>query len=149
MLLYFIFGFVFPWIAGGYLHRKNHKVVLTIAPFAAVIALSTNEFGLFLGFWDIPPKETESMNCLPLDLGIYPVLGSLFIHFVQRKILSTWLSLFLFSSFTTVLELIYVLIGKIVYHNGWHITWTFLSYVLVYTLGFLYYILLKRNSVLP
>ncbi|MEC2133475.1 hypothetical protein P9G84_32005 [Brevibacillus centrosporus] len=149
MLSNIVFGFILPWIAGGLLFKKNPKLVLTIAPFAAVIALSTNEFGLFLDFWDIMPQETESLNCLPLDLGVFPVLGSLFIHFVQRKKLSTWLFLFLFSSFTTVLELTYVLIGKIVYHNGWNITWTFFSYVLTYTLGFLYYILLKKHFVLP
>jgi hypothetical protein len=67
MLSYIVFGFVFPWIAGGYLYKKNHKVVLTIAPFASVIALSTNEFGLLFDFWDIQPKETESLNCLPLS----------------------------------------------------------------------------------
>lgn len=93
--------------------KKESRSGTYIAPFASVIALATNEMGLFYDLWDILPKENESLNCLPLDLGIYPVFTSLFIHFVQRKVLSSWLLLLIVSLYTTGLEMITVLIGKL------------------------------------
>ncbi|WP_411504646.1 CBO0543 family protein [Brevibacillus centrosporus] len=148
ILFYIVFGFIIPWIIGVNLFKKNQKVVLTIAPFDSVISLVFNEIGLFLDFWDILPNKTESLNCLPIDLGIYPIFGSLFIHYCQKNLLPHWILLLSFSLFTSGLEYITVLTGSIVYHNGWNIFWTFISYVLAYILGYSYYVLLKRNLIL-
>lgn len=149
MLSYFILGFIFPWILSVYLFKKNKATILTIAPFTAVVALVLNEIGLYFELWDILPQNTEPINCLPLDLGLYPVLASYYIHCVQRKYLRPWLLLFLNCIVTTALESIYVLIGKIVYHNGWNIFFTFGSYLVGYLFVYLYYLLLRRNKILP
>ncbi|MFC7393515.1 CBO0543 family protein [Scopulibacillus cellulosilyticus] len=149
MIQSFLIGFVLPWIFGIWLYLKNPKVILTIAPFMSVVAFTVNQWGYYFEFWDLVPiLKDETASAIPLNLGIYPVLSSLMIHLIQTKKSNPYLWIFILTIFTTFLELICLILGKVVYHNGWNIFWTFVSYLIPYWLTYLYYKLLKHHDII-
>ncbi|MBM7646376.1 hypothetical protein JOD45_002604 [Scopulibacillus daqui] len=148
MLSNILIGFIVPWIFGVWLYLINPKAVLTIAPFMSVIAYTVNQWGFYVEFWDLMPVlKDKTASAVPFNLGIYPVLSSLMIHFVHTRKSNPYLWIFIAALFTTFLELTLLISGKIVYHNGWNIFWTFISYLLPYWFVYLYYKVLKHHGV--
>ncbi|WP_141500910.1 CBO0543 family protein [Paenibacillus luteus] len=150
MLLNIICGFVIPWLAALFLIRKSPKTLLLIYPIGSVASLVINSFGFQLGFWDFTPliPNDESVSALPLDIGLYPILGSFMIWTILLHRNKTALILFVFILFTTLLEFSALLFGKVTYGNGWNIGFTFLSYLLAFGIVYLYFKLLERFRLL-
>lgn len=84
------------------------------------------------------------MSALPLDLGLYPLLGSYFIFLIQRNIINPFFGILLFAVVVTGMEWAAVKIEKVTYYNGWNIGWTFVSYLVPFTIIYGYYRLVKR-----
>lgn len=150
MVLNIICGLVIPWLAAIPLIRNNPRILVLICPIGAVASLVINSLGFQMGFWDFTPfiPNDESVSAMPLDLGLYPILGSYMILAIQSHKSKTGLVLFLFIFFTTLLEFTALLFGKVSYGNGWNIGYTFLSYVLAFGIVYLYYKLLSHFRML-
>ncbi|MDR4314296.1 Uncharacterised protein [Niallia circulans] len=139
--------FILPWIVGCFhLYKKDRLIIPLIGPFFSVIAFTVNELGFYLNFWKVN-SSNNTFSFLPFNLGIYPILASYLIFFIKRR-KSPFLYIFLISLFTTLLEVIYVLTGKIIYGNDWNFMFTFFSYLFPYYLVYKYYVFLKRKNVL-
>jgi hypothetical protein len=150
MLVNIIFGFIIPWLAAIYLVRKSPKILLLIYPVGALVSMIINSLCFQMKFWDFTPliPDDQSVSAMPLDLGLYPLLACFLIRtiFLHRK--KTVLVMLLFVLFTTLLEYMGLLIGKVSYGNGWNIGYTFLSYLLAFSCVYLYFRLLERFRVL-
>jgi hypothetical protein len=148
MVFNIVVGFVVPWILGGYLFKKDAQIVLIVSPFASVVAFTVNELGFYMNFWHLQPYfDEEGVSALPYNLGLYPVLSCWFIYFIRRKIIKPVSQIMIFTLITTLLEGIMLLMGKAEYENGWHIYWTFMSYLLLYIPVYWYYIYLKKAHI--
>ncbi|MCI2257251.1 hypothetical protein L2D08_23350 [Domibacillus sp. PGB-M46] len=138
-----------PWIiALWHLHPKDKQLIPLIAPFAAVVAFIVNGLGVYFGFWRFYPFiELNVFATYPCNLGIFPVLGCYMIYFVQ-KTKQPYVIVFGIALFTTLLEGLFLLMGKVVYGNGWNLFWTFISYLLPYLLGYWFYLYLQKLSII-
>jgi len=131
-------GFILPWIVVAYLLRKQKKFIILFYPISALISFFINDIG-FVYFWELHQFNATALPALPYNLGLFPLLGCLFIFVIHIKRLSLPITLLLFVFFTTIAEFFMVFIGKIIYKNGWNIAWTFLSYLFAYGIVYLYY----------
>ncbi|WP_028400080.1 CBO0543 family protein [Ectobacillus panaciterrae] len=146
MLLNFILGLLLPLPAGIYLYRKDKKILLCTFPFTSMIAFLINELGFYFGFWNVLPiiDGHKSFSALPLDMGLYPVLGTLMVYSIKLKNKNPFIVILLVALFTTLLEYLLVQVGRVTYGNGWNIFFTFFSYLIPYAVVYLYNILLER-----
>ncbi|OBZ10310.1 CBO0543 family protein [Bacillus sp. FJAT-26390] len=145
-----IFGFIIPWLVALYLVRKSPKTLLLIYPVGALVSMAINSLGFQMRFWDFTPliPNDESVSALPLDLGLYPIIACFMIWTIMLHRNKTALILFLFVLFTTLLEYVGLLIGKVTYGNGWNIGFTFLSYLLALGFVYIYFRILERFRLL-
>lgn len=149
MLENVVLGFVIPWVTVGmFLYRKDKKIVFFIVPFSSSISYSVDAIGFNFGFWHLSPHKYDNLSSLPTDLGYFALLGGLMVYTVRKYKINNFFMLLIFSIVTTVIEFMFVLIGKITYGNGWNISWTFLSYAIPYIIVYYYYILLKRYNLI-
>ena len=145
MVFNFVAAFLIPWIAGIYLVKKDVKLFLLIAPFAAFVAVIFDVLGFHFGFWQIDPEyETEAIAAMPMYFGIYPILAGFLFLTIERTDLNHFVIILFYSFFTTIVEGIGVFIHLVHYSNGWTIYWTFVSYLLAYIICYGYYRLLKN-----
>ncbi|MCF8566990.1 hypothetical protein LLE49_19910 [Alicyclobacillus tolerans] len=115
MVLNIVCGLFLPWILGVYLYHKHPLTVLTVAPFASVVSFVINTFGFALEFWSLnPPMRIETLSALPLDIGLYPVLGCWYIILVHRYKRFAFLTV-TFALGTTLLEGLGVALGHASY----------------------------------
>lgn len=149
MLTNILIGFLLPWVLGIWLYRKNKALVATIAPFTAVIATKVNVILIQLDFYHVTPIycHTESLSLIPFELGLYPVLASGMMYLIWKKG-HPFIQIVLFSLLTTLIELIGLLWGKVIYYQGWNLFWTFWSYLIPYVIVYLYYRLLLKINVI-
>lgn len=146
MIFNIIVGFIIPWAFGIYLYFKDRKTLLIIAPIGAAIALVYNTVGFYIPFWKLKDFSLGRMSGLPFDLGVYPVVLSYLIYFIKNYKVKSYKLILLFSVITTIGEFIGVLMGRVVYLNSWNIGWTFISYLIPYITGYVYYRQLKREG---
>ncbi|WP_166000422.1 CBO0543 family protein [Bacillus sp. Cs-700] len=145
MVFNFIAAFLIPWIAGIYLVKKDVRLFLLIAPFAAFVAVIFDVLGFHFGFWRIDPEfDTEPIAAMPMYFGIYPILAGYLFLTVQRLRFHPLVVILFFSLITTVIEGTGVWIDLVHYANGWTIYWTFVSYLVAYVVCYGYYLLLKK-----
>ncbi|MZQ82230.1 hypothetical protein GQF01_08755 [Paenibacillus sp. 5J-6] len=146
MLFNIIVGFVIPWVFGIYLYRKSRIIVFLISPITVTIAGLINDTGYHLNFWDFTPfiENDETLSALPLDLGLYPVMAGYMIYWIRKNNRHVLLKIGCLCLATTALEFLAFIFGKVEYSNHWTIGWTFVSYMLAYSLVYLYYRLLIR-----
>lgn len=146
MLFNIIVGFLIPWVFGIYLYRKSRIIVFLIFPITVTISGLINDTGYHLEFWDFTPliENDETLSALPLDLGLYPVMAGYMIYWIRKSNRHTFLKIGCFCLATTALEYLALILGKVEYGNHWNIGWTFVSYMLAYSLVYLYYRLLVR-----
>ncbi|CEH31855.1 hypothetical protein AM501_07915 [Aneurinibacillus migulanus] len=138
-------GFVIPWIFGIWLYNKDKKTVLLIAPLGTMLAYTINLFGFYFGFWNFKPVlKIKLLSSFPFDVGLYPVLSSYLIYFIQKEDIRPYASILIFSLATTLFEYVMLVFGKVSYGQNWNTFWTFWSYVLPYFVIYRYYIALKR-----
>jgi len=147
LLLNTAFGFVIPWIFGVWLVIKKKNIVLIIFPLTSVISYTVNAFGIQVGFWQIEPVEHKGFSALPLNLGLFPLLGCFLIYIISKTKLNAYIFAFVFAFGTTMIEFIGVLSGKIIYGNGWNIFYTYFSYLFPYILVYWYYLTLKKLNI--
>lgn len=148
MTLNILLVFVIPWIVCMFhIFKQDKRLVVTISSFSSVIGFTLNEIGEYFGFWSVYPFNKSHIPTLPFILGIYPVLGVYSIYLL-RKYQRPYSIIFLFTLSTTIFEGIWLLIGKVIYGNGWNIGWTFVSYLIPFIFIYLYYLGLKRLKIL-
>lgn len=148
MLVNIIFGFLFPWILGIILYKKNKKIVLLITPIGISLACIINIIGFDLNFWAITPIKFNVFAALPIEMGLYPVLSCSFIYLIHHKEIKPYLLILTFTLFTTSLEFLAVTIGKVIYYNKWNILFTTFSYFIPYVVIYWYYISLRKLNLL-
>ncbi|MGO4547023.1 CBO0543 family protein [Paenibacillus sp. 2TAB23] len=116
--------------------RKQPTLFIIISPIAAVVSNVINTIGFYFGFWNYKPKfsKIETISAMPLDFGLYAVLGTLLIYALCKRTfrLHPVIVIMIFSLFTTFLEYMALLFGLVKYGNGWNIGWTFISYSIAY-----------------
>lgn len=144
MIIDWLLFFVLFWIFGFFLFRKDRKIVLIIAPFGAMLAHIVNELGIFLDYWKVTPIKHGSMSRLPADIGVYAVLSSFMIYLIHHKKFNPNFLVICFTLITTILELILVIFGKVIYYKGWNIFFTFFSYLGPYFLIYWFYSYLNK-----
>ncbi|MGG0412944.1 CBO0543 family protein [Peribacillus simplex] len=143
MRINILFGFIFPWILGLVLLKKDKNHFLSLYPFIAVISNLICLWGQSKGYWNVKPKlsKRQYLTTLPFNFGLYPILG-IFMVYIIRTVskVNPYLLILLFSAITTINEFIYLLFGRVTYGNGWNINKTFLSYIVPYFLTYKYYL---------
>lgn len=149
MLLNIILGFVIPWIFGVILYFKDKKTLLVVGPFFGLISYTINEFGYHLNFWRLVPVDIhDDYTSLSTNIGLYVVLGSYFVHYVQKdNINPPLIYILIFTLITTIMEYLGFLTGLVTYGNGWNVGWTFVSYLIPYTISYFYYKKLRKLEV--
>lgn len=147
MLFNIIIAFIIPWISGIIFYFKDRKVLFTIAPFQSVIAYTVNSIGFFYNLWSVYPHEYGKFTTIPYDLGIYPILSVYLIHYINKEKFNPYLLIMTATIFTTFLELLGILSGKVLYSNGWNLGFTFISYLLPYLINYWFYIQLKKMKI--
>ncbi|MCY9658772.1 hypothetical protein P5G65_19040 [Paenibacillus chondroitinus] len=146
MLFNIIAGFLIPWVFGIYLYRKSRVIVVLIFPITVTISSLINDTGYHLDFWDFTPliENDETLSALPLDIGLYPIMAGYMIYWIRKNNQFALWKISCFCLATTALEYLAFIFGKVEYSNHWNIGWTFVSYILAYSLVYLYYRLLVR-----
>ena len=147
MVLNIVIGFIIPFILMVILYFKDKKVLLIIAPFASVIAYTVNAIGFYFGFWDLYPFGNKIIVHVPVDIGLYPMLAAYMIYYIHCKRIKPFAVIFFFTLLTTCLESVGLIMGLVVYGNGWHLGGTFISYLIPYILNYSYYMYLKKLGV--
>jgi uncharacterized membrane protein len=147
MIFNIIVGFIVPWISGVVFYFTDRKVLFVIAPFQSALAFIVNSIGGFYGFWSIYPHEYGKFSTIPYDLGAYPILSVYLIHYINKTKINPYLLIIIATIFTTLLEWFGILTGRIIYSNGWNMTFTFISYLIPYLLNYWFYIQLKEIKV--
>ncbi|WP_018392480.1 CBO0543 family protein [Bacillus sp. 37MA] len=148
-MYFIIIAFIIPWlIVLLHLHPKDKKLIPLIGPFGVVVSFLTNELGLYFGFWEVYPfPDLKTIATLPFNLGLFPILGCYMIFFIKKRMTHPYFVVFLATLFTTILEFIFVLMGKVTYGNGWNILWTFVSYLIPYLSAYWFYLYLIKLKV--
>ena len=145
MVFNIIAAFLIPWIAGSYLVKKDFRLFLLIAPFAAFVAVIFDVLGFHFEFWRIDPEyDTEPIAAMPMYFGIYPILAGYLFLTLERRSFHPLVVILFFSLVTTIIEGTGVWINLVHYSNGWTIYWTYVSYVLAYVVCYGYYRLLRK-----
>lgn len=145
MVFNIIAAFLIPWIAGIYLVKKDFRLFLLIAPFAAFVAVIFDVLGFHFEFWRIDPEyDTEPIAAMPMYFGIYPILAGYLFLTLERRSFHPLVVILFFSLVTTIIEGTGVWIDLVHYSNGWTIYWTYVSYFLAYVVCYGYYRLLRK-----
>ncbi|KSU84438.1 hypothetical protein GA0061096_0526 [Fictibacillus enclensis] len=148
MIYQVIVGLIIPWMVGTYLCFKKPKFMLMIVPIGISTAFLINDWG-FNYFWRLKHSyKNLSLASVPYNIGLFPILGCLFISSIHYTKLNTFLSLILFTIFTTLIEFWALKEGEIIYRNGWNIGFTAISYFIGYLVVFIYYKLLRKYKIL-
>ena len=144
-----ILAFVLPWFIGIlHLYKKDKLVLFFIAPFSSVISYVVNTVAYYFGYWEITPfPKLKNLASLPFELGFYPILACYLVFFI-RKSKNPYFVVFFMSLLTTLLELLCIYLGWIVYGNGWNIYLTFFSYLLPFLIVYWYYNYLIKPLIL-
>jgi hypothetical protein len=147
MLLNIIIGFIIPWLFASFIYFRDRKILFIIAPFASVLSYAINSTAMFLGLWKLYPFEFGKDSTIPFDLGLYPVLASYLIYLANKSRINNWAVITIITTFTTLLEWLGLLLGRVVYGNGWNLAFTFFSYLIPYLLIYWFYLGLKKAKV--
>ena len=147
MIFNIVVGFIIPWISGIVFYFIDRQTLFIIAPFQSAIAFTLNSIGLFYGFWSIYPHKYGKFSTIPFDLGTYPIISVYLIHYINKTKNNPYLLIIIATLCTTLLEWFGILTGRIIYSNGWNLSFTFISYLIPYLLNYWFYIQLKKMSV--
>ncbi len=149
MLLNIVLGLLIPWILCILLVQKAPIVVFVMFPVGIAIAFLANDWGFDL-FWMVSPiLKNPSLSALPYNLGYFPLLACIFAYFKVKKGINSTLLVIIFSIITTSIEGGALLIGRVLYLNGWNILFTYLVYITGFTIASLYLHLLTNFKILP
>jgi hypothetical protein len=147
MLLNLVFGLLTPWILSIFILIKDKKILLTIFPFMSMLSYTIISLEHDTKFWTLEPSKYNALPSIPYCIGLYPVNACYLIYLIRYTKINPYTLIFCFSIFTTLEEWIGFLVGKVQYHNGWNIFWTFISYLTPYILCVQYYRLLNKFKI--
>ncbi|WP_397334371.1 CBO0543 family protein [Paenibacillus glycanilyticus] len=141
MIFNIIVGFIIPWLCFVAARLPNKiKLALRVFPISSLIAFLLNDFFVKHGFWIVKPivETNESYSAIPFNLGLYPVWGIFLIYVIERRIWSPIIFICIWSIGITCAEYVLVVMGRVIYDNGWHIAWTLISYIAAFSVVYLY-----------
>ncbi|PEL12650.1 hypothetical protein [Bacillus sp. AFS017336] len=139
MLIYILWGFILPWLFGLLLVIKVPKIMVIFLPICVAIAFIINTWG-FNYYWSLKIKNNElSLSAFPFNLGLYPILGCLYIISIYFKKLNIIIAIVFFTLITTLIEFWALCKGQVIYRNGWTIYYTAISYFFAYIIVLSYY----------
>ncbi|TDL34837.1 hypothetical protein E2R51_03700 [Jeotgalibacillus sp. S-D1] len=148
MIINTLFYFILPWLIALFVIRIDIKIILVIAPFAAIAANILNTITVEYNWVDVTPYTFETnFESIPMVLGIIPVFSSIFISIVINS-QNDFRWFLVFSIVNTLIEWIFLWLGLARYTNGWNIGWTFVVYLVGYGSVYGYYRLLCRWKVI-
>ena len=149
MLINVLVGFIIPWIFGIYLFKLKPNILLTIFPIGTVLSHIINSLATEYKLWYISPEKFAAIDYLLFDIGLYTILPSYLIFFIQKySRINKYFFILLFTIITTISEFIWLKAGRVSYDNNWTIYHTFFSYLIPYILVYMYYKLLKKKGVI-
>lgn len=148
MLLNFILFFVIPWIFGIFIYYKDIPIFLTTFTFSCMLSYTVNTLGSYMGFWNIYPYNQSYFSYIPLNLGLYPILGTFFAYLLHNKKLNPFIVLVAFAIISTLFKYIMLVNGRVIFGNGWNILYTFILFVILYYIGYLFYLTLKKKKII-
>lgn len=143
-----IIGFLIPWIFGIYIYIKEKRLFLVIYPFGCTVSYTINIIGFYFKFWSIAPYRYGVFSSLPLNLGLYPIVGTYFVFLLNRRVGKSYYLILIFSLLTTCFEYLMLILKKGIYGAGWNLFWTFVSYLAAYILAYCFYRLVRSKSIL-
>lgn len=148
MVLNFILFFAVPLILGIFLYHIDSRIFLTIFTFSCMMSFTFNTLGTYLGFWNVYPYNKSYFSYLPLNIGLYPVLGVCFIYLIHHTKINKFILLLSFSAISTAFKLLMLYIGRVIYGNGWSTFYSFILFLISYYAGYLFYLTLKKKEVI-
>ncbi|MDF2547159.1 MAG: hypothetical protein K0R93_2057 [Anaerosolibacter sp.] len=127
---------IFPWALFWIVSDKSRLRRLFITgTFGSMIALIVDIFQHSFRWWTLEDDIIPRLDIeLSADLGLYPVQAMLLVQFLpdNKRKWPYWI--IGLSCFNTAGEYILHLLGELVYTNGWNYGWTFLSYLIPFSL---------------
>lgn len=148
MTLNYILFFGIPLMFGIFLFYKDSRIFLTIFTFSCMLAFTANTFGIYKGYWNIYPYNKSYFSYIPLNIGLYPIFGTCFIYLIHRTKINKFVLLLSFSFISTVFKWIMLYFGRVAYGNGWNLYYSFISFFVIYYLGYLFYLALKKKKII-
>lgn len=151
MFLNLFLGLIIPFFMSFYLFYKNKKIVILIAPISSVICFIIINAEEHFGFWNLYPFNIhDAFAAIPYCIGLYPFNVCFFMYLIDNKFnhLNHSVLILALSAFTTFEEFCGILAGRIYYSNGWNIIFTFISYLVPFSVIYLYYRYLKKIQML-
>lgn len=144
MLFNFFTSFLLPWIVVIFILKINFKIILLIAPFASIVTHILNTITIAFDFVAVSPYSLETnFASIPMVLGIIPAISTVLIHLIKKHgFVIGWI--FIFALCTALFEWGLLSLGFIRYYNGWSIIWTFMTYIIGYSMVYGYYKILNR-----
>ena len=141
--------FVVPWIVFWIISDKNKLRKLFVSgTFGAIIALVVDIVQHSFQWWSFKEDIIPGLDIeLSADLGLYPVQAMLLVQYLPKNKLNWHYWIIGISIFNTLGEYILVKIGQLAYTNGWNIIWTFISYIIPFTLVALHSIFYANKSI--
>lgn len=127
---------IFPWILFWIISDKSQLRRLFISgTFAAMLALIVDIFQHNFRWWTLKEEILPMLNVvLSADLGLYPVQAMLLVQFLPSN-KDYWPYYIIgLSCFNTAGEYILHRLDELIYMNGWNYGWTFLSYLIPFSL---------------
>lgn len=140
-MIVFISFFLFPWSIFIILVKKSKfRTLFLTGIFASMLALLVNVLRHNFNWWSFNDVLISTIDVqIFADLGLYPVEAMLLINFLPKKLYKWPIFIILFSIFNTFSEAILINKNYLYYHNGWNIYYTFISYVIPFTLVIIHF----------
>ncbi|HEX3030555.1 MAG TPA: hypothetical protein VHT34_14935 [Clostridia bacterium] len=148
MILNFTIFLVIPLALAIFIYHKNSTVFLTGFTFTCLLAFTFNTLGVYFGFFNVYPFSQSYFSYIPLNLGLYPVMGTLYLYLLHTVKLNKAILLLSFAVISTAFKMVLLYFGRAVYGNGWNSFYTFISFLVAYYLGYLFYLTLSRKKII-
>lgn len=144
-------SFILPWILGIVLYFKDKRMVVTIVPFACMLGYVLNTVGIDCGFFYALPISGIKPHTIAIfpNTGLLPIESCLFIYAVRHTKFKLALLEIVISAISSLADVISIAARFLVYNKGWTIPWTMLMYLISFYVIYLYYLWLKKLSILP
>lgn len=148
ILAYLIISLFLPLALIFKLIRQDTKLVILIAPNACIVAYVINVIGFGGKWWYLKPLlGSQSLTTLPVNLVFYPALGTFFIYLTEHSVINRFLLLIIFVVLTSSFEKILIMVEWLSYCNSWNVYFTYITYLISYGFGYLYFNWLKKQFI--
>ncbi|MHC1681919.1 MAG: hypothetical protein AB6733_03055 [Clostridiaceae bacterium] len=146
MILNTIIGFIMPWIISLTIIR-GHKVIYYIAPFASVVSFIIDDLGFYF-FWNLYPFELTNLSAVPFNIGLFCLYPCVSIELIRKYEIKPYIVILGMALMITLMEYCGILVGRVIYYNGWNVIATYFSYLLALVISYRFYKILKKQSLI-